>query len=128
MGVLLTGKPVSNMIKEETRLPIWRALSDLFLDTEITDFTYQYIARTIRKSGLTVAEVEAILWHEVFPVLKSNLSSVAGVWDGWSDEWLLQHFEVREKPGLVQSLPPVIREIKACWAKVLTTLDNMDAD
>ena len=116
------------MTSKEDRLDIWRALSNLFLDTEVTDFTYQYIARAIRNSELDILEVENILWHEVYPVLSSNLSSVAGVWDGWTDEWLLQHLTISSKTGAKHGSPSTIREIKNCWAKVLTTLDNREAD
>ena len=105
------------MTKEE-RLPIWRALSELFLDTEIDDTTYLYIARTVRQCGLSSSEAEGILWYEVYPVLEHNLRSVAGVWEGWSDEWLLDHLKMCEEPGSILGEALVISEIRRCWAKV----------
>lgn len=103
----------------EERLKIWRALSDLFLDTEVDDVTYKYIAKTIKDCGLTVNEAENILWYEVYPVLEGNLRSVAGVWAGWPDEWLLQHLSVSEKPGAIHGEESIIKEIKQCWSQVV---------
>lgn len=117
------------MSNKEARLPIWRALSDLFLDTEISETTYSHIARTIVESGFTVNEVEAILWHEVYPVLRVNLYSVAGVWDGWSDTWLLENLSICEKPGAIRRIPFIKKEIECCWSRVVELLpNNNDSD
>ena len=106
------------------RIKIWRALSDLFLDTEIDDITYKYIAKTIQESELSLSEIENILWYEVYPVLESNLRSVAGVWEGWSDEWLLDHLKVCEEPNAIMGSAVIISEIKACWLKVIEFLPS----
>ena len=45
----------------EDRLKIWRALSDLFLDTEIEDYVFEYIARAVSECGLSLSEAEDIL-------------------------------------------------------------------
>lgn len=115
--------PLSN----EERLKLWRALSDLFLDTEIDDATYKYIARTIKELDLTLSVAETILWHEVYPVLESNLRSVAGVWDGWPDEWLLKHISVCEQPSAIMGEPDIIKEIKSCWSQVVSILASENA-
>ena len=60
------------------RRPVWQALSDLFLDTELTEAFYRYIARTVIESGYGPAEIRGILWDEVFPVLELNLRHPAG--------------------------------------------------
>ncbi len=114
------------MNEKEARLKIWRALSDLFLDTEIDDLTYKYIARAVNESGLTVNEVESILWHEVYPVLEGNLRSVAGVWEGWSDEWLLQHLNVCDEPGAIHGKPSIINEVRRCWSHVVELLPSVN--
>ena len=75
-------------MNEETRVSLWEAFSDFFLDTEISDIHFIHAARVVKKSGISPAEAEAILWNEVFPVLYPNLLSVAGEWAGWSREWL----------------------------------------
>lgn len=102
----------------EERLKIWRALSDLFLDTEIEDSTLKYIARTVSESEFSLSEVEDILWYEVYPVLESNLRGVAGVWEGWSDAWLLQNLPATVRPTAIHGEPSIIKEIKRCWLLV----------
>jgi hypothetical protein len=106
-------------LSNEQRLELWRALSDLFLDTEVDDVTFKYIARTISESGLSLPEVEDILWYEVYPVLESNLRSVAGVWDGWPDSWLLQNLPAAVRPNVIHGDASIIKEIKRCWLKVV---------
>lgn len=71
-----------------TRLPIWSALSDLFLDTELQPSDFKYTAERLRESGLPPSELQDILWNEVFPALGDNLRIGTGEWGGFSDEWL----------------------------------------
>jgi len=105
-------------LSKEERLQMWRALSTLFLDTEIDDETYKYIARTIKESNYSIQDAENILWYEVYPVLEKNLKSVAGVWDGWSDTWLLQNLNISNKQGPIHGDRSIIKEIKRCWSHV----------
>jgi len=114
-------------LSNEERLDLWRAFSDLFLDTEIGDVGFKYIARTIVESGLSKQEAENILWYEVYPVLESNLRSVAGVWDGWSDSWLLQHLKICEAKGTIHGEPSTMKEIKRCWSEVVAHLPGEKA-
>ena len=72
----------------ESRRPVWRALSDLFLDTELDDRDLSYIARILAESRYTLAECEKILFHEVYPVCIPNMLSVAGEWAGFDYECL----------------------------------------
>jgi len=111
-------------MNNEDRIEIWRALSDLFLDTEITDTTYEYIARTIDESGLSLTEAENILWYEVYPVLEKNLRSMTGVWDGWSDAWLLEHLSKRSFTGAIGGKSSIKKEITASWLRVLEVLSK----
>lgn len=114
-------------LSKEERLPIWRALSDLFLDTEKDELTTKYIARTVKESGLSEKEVESILWFEVYPVLKNNLRSVAGVWSGWPDSWLLEHLQIHQQPCRVRGKSLIIKEIQECWSRIVTVLNNKKA-
>ena len=63
----------------QQRLPLWRAFSEFFLDTERDAVSFEYVAREIRASGLSLPEAESVLWNEVFPALAQNLLDLAGV-------------------------------------------------
>ena len=60
----------------DTRRRAWAALSELFFDTEVS---VEWVARQLRDTGLSLAEIETILKSEVAPVLGATLLSVAGV-------------------------------------------------
>lgn len=79
-------KPLS--IKE--RIPLWIALSDFYLDTELQDSDFRYIAKIILESPYTFEEVKTINTYEVFPVLQSNLLQPAGEWAGFNEKWLVE--------------------------------------
>lgn len=70
------------------RLPLWKALSELFLDSELDDGDVKLIASAIAESGLALPEAERILWEEVFPALGANLQVPAGAWGGFDGESL----------------------------------------
>ena len=55
---------------------IWQALSDLFLDDEITEDRLRYIARTCAECGFTENELGFIYRREVAPAVAFNLSPV----------------------------------------------------
>lgn len=77
------------MINElEKRKPLWTAFSELWLDTEIDSATLNYIAREMKQSGYSLAELKYIYQHEVAPVVYQNLLIVAGEWAGFDEEWL----------------------------------------
>lgn len=100
----------------QQRLPLWRAFSEFFLDTELDAAGFEYVAREIRESGLSLPEAESVLWNEVFPVLAQNLLSVAGVWSGWPDDWLLQNVRVESHAAPRKTgNRRVVSEISRCW-------------
>ena len=49
----------------ERRRPVWAALSDLFLDTELEAADHQRIAHVLAASGYPESELERILCREV---------------------------------------------------------------
>lgn len=69
------------------RRPVWEALSELFLDTDVS-VGRQWRIERLAASPYEVDEIEHILVDEVYPVCKYNLLSVAGVWDGFDLPWL----------------------------------------
>lgn len=69
------------------RRPVWEALSELFLDTDVSA-SRDWRARQLAVSPYTIEQLERILIDEVCPVCQSNLHAVAGVWTGFDAEWL----------------------------------------
>jgi len=109
-------------VVDQRRLKVWQALSELFLDTEIDNATFAYVAKAIIESEYSPGEIQTILWGEVFPALESNLRSVAGEWVGWTDDWLLKHLTVCERPLLQAGAGCVAAEIRRCWSEVVSQL------
>jgi hypothetical protein len=79
-------KAIEAQIKE--RLPVWVALSEFFLDTELQPDDHERIARTLAASPYTESEIEGILIGEVCPILKWNMLPVAGEWACFDPEML----------------------------------------
>ncbi len=72
----------------ERRKPVWTALSELWLDTELTDDDLQRIAEVMKRSGYGIPQLRDIHLFEVAPVVFPNLLTVAGEWAGFDEEWL----------------------------------------
>lgn len=72
------------------RESVWLALSELWLDTELSESGRAAIARTLAISGFPVDELEAIYRLEVAPVVWTNTWVTAGVWEGFDPDWLFE--------------------------------------
>lgn len=70
------------------RMPVWRALSELFLDTELQEEDLVRIATVLAASTYAEEKIEEILRFEVTPVCKWNMFSVAGEWIGFDEDLL----------------------------------------
>ena len=70
------------------RRPVWEALSELFLDTELQLDDLQRLGSSLAASPYTLEEIEAILYDEVYPVCIWNLRCVAGEWAGFNGDAL----------------------------------------
>jgi hypothetical protein len=75
------------------RKPVWVALSDLWLDTELQEHDLRYMAQVMWKSGYSLAELRAIYLYEVAPVVYINLLSPTGEWARFDPEWLCAEAE-----------------------------------
>ncbi|MBC8731289.1 hypothetical protein [Paraburkholderia sp. UCT2] len=120
----------------ERRLPVWVALSELFLDAEFDEIACRYVAERLRCSGFGLQELEDILRDEVAPAFLPNLL-VAGEWSGWSPEAVrdivLSHLEKQSNrprlPVILRrrwrqwTMEPVARD----WEKVKATLISVAA-
>lgn len=103
------------------RKPLWTALSDLFLDTELQDFQLTDIAEKMKASGYTLEEIDRILREEVFPVLIPNMASAAGEWAGFDEEWLHNAILQSKPPGTFRKVMNRIsfRVIQSDWKIVI---------
>ncbi len=81
---------MTNPVNIEQRKPIWIALSEFYLDTELQDSDFRHIAFTILDSPYSLDEVKTINKYEVFPILQANLLSPAGVWAGFDEDFLVE--------------------------------------
>lgn len=81
----------------ERRKPVWSALSELWLDTELSEDDLPRIAGVMKNSGFTVPELRNIYLFEVAPVVFPNLLVVAGEWAGFDEEWLFEHAAKRAR-------------------------------
>lgn len=109
----------------EDRKLVWWALSDLYLDTELDENDFKYIALTIFNSPYTYDKVREIDQYEVFPVLFSNLLNPMGEWGGFNDKILFKNvlnwMESRTKLDMVavQWGYPMYRWMnKEYWRKI----------
>jgi hypothetical protein len=86
----LSADPMKPAAKDlERRRPVWEAMSELFLDTQLGAKDHQRIANVLATSGYSARELDRILWQELCPVLAANLRSPAGEWAGFD----MQHAE-----------------------------------
>lgn len=76
-------------INIEERKIIWIAISDLYLDTELDETDFKYIAKKIKESPYSLAQAKQIDKEEVFPVLYTNLVYLVGVWSGFNEDELV---------------------------------------
>ena len=71
------------------RKPVWLALSEFYLDTELQPADFRRIRAVFDRSGYSAREIRQIDYEEVGPVLYGNLLSVAGEWAGFDEAALL---------------------------------------
>jgi hypothetical protein len=116
----------SAQVEAEHRMPVWIALSQLFLDTELQEDDHQRIARVLASSPYPEKKLDEILRFEVTPVLKWNLLSVAGEWAGFDEKWL------REKLVPLIDRRPLFRRgvfwmMRRRWAHILSLVAEIRA-
>ena len=78
----------------ELRKPVWIAMSDLFLDTDVR-LSYPATACVLADSPFTINELELIFKKEVAPVVGWNLWAMMGAWDGFDENWLVSRIAPR---------------------------------
>jgi hypothetical protein len=110
----------------ERRRPVWEALSDLFLDTELDSRDLQGIAHILARSGYDDDELATILYYEVYPVCISNLVSTAGEWGLFDGSWLQNQILANEnRPWMTWRVFQWGRwMIRDDWQKILEILSK----
>lgn len=103
----------------EARRPVWLALAELFLDTDVR-LAYVSIVEALAASPYSLDELRAILDNEVAPVLQHNLLQVAGEWAGFDDAWLLE--QLTPRLGKKRWLPLLVN-LNADW-RVIAALTS----
>ena len=81
----------------DRRKPVWLALSELWLDTELDENDLDRIAGVMKRSGYTLEELRDIYLFEVAPVVFPNLLTVAGEWAGFDEDWLFSKITKRAR-------------------------------
>ncbi|MHA6491843.1 DUF7079 family protein [Pseudomonas borbori] len=113
-----------------TREDIWLALSELWLDTEPDAAGLRRIAAVLRDSRLSDAELEAIFFYEVAPVVWLNHWATAGVWAGFEPRWLVAGCRRNQQRGrghrwLCRLLRrPMTYACAAQWRQIGTELER----
>ena len=79
----------------DRRKPVWIALSEFYLDTELQPADIEAIRLVFAQSGYTIDEIRRINYEEVAPILLDNLLSPAGVWAGFDADWLTKTIMAR---------------------------------
>lgn len=102
-----TGMPLSE-IDIARRVPVWTALAELFLDTQLEEFQYCYIADVLHDSGYSLHELQAIFHDEVAPVFHRNVNAAPGERRGWRDDVVKKMVldYLKRRPTLAERLVP----------------------
>jgi hypothetical protein len=84
-----------------SRQPVWQALQMLFMDTS-QSHELPRIAQACAQSPYTVDELRSILFSEVFPACRSNMSPLTwpgGEWSGFDRDWLTERILRNHRHG-----------------------------
>jgi hypothetical protein len=109
------------------RVPVWRAMSEFYLDTELDDGDISRIARTCAASPFSIGELDRIMFCEVGPAFALNLLSMAGEWAGWSQQFVQERVLKVYRPWyyLLYVLNPFKRWMRLRWADALKRTAQM---
>ena len=93
--ILILSTRLLHFFREKIRLPtfyndprrheVWLALSEFFLDTEVS---LDFVISKLRSTGFSCEQIEHIFRYEVAPACVQNFYSAAGEWGGFDEAWL----------------------------------------
>jgi len=109
----------------DERFPIWEALSEFFLDTELEYKDYDRISTILAKSEYSLLELEDILQFEVYPACIGNLFCIAGEWAGFHPDWIIDTIGPRKDKRPKWRIGPIFKwYYKKHWQEVLKLIEN----
>lgn len=88
------------MSNRTPREEVWLALSDLFLDTDVS-LHRDYILRTLRAAPFNIDALDQIFIREVYPACIHNLHQVAGEWAGFQEKRLFARIARHQRKRLL---------------------------
>ena len=103
------------------RQPVWLALSEFYLDTELQPADFKRIKAVFDQSGYAPQEIRQIDYDEVGPLLLANLLSVAGEWAGFEETALLAALTKRVTS---RAKPTSLLPLKWLWRKQIDFYNN----
>jgi hypothetical protein len=117
-----------NIEHDDPRIPVWQALSELYLDTDVAAH-YPHIAETLAHSPYALDALHDMLMYDIHPALYPNLMIVAGEWAGFDDDWLLARIaQVRRQPRWRRRLSHLfVRWIRDDWRTVAALIVDLRA-
>jgi hypothetical protein len=113
---------------QDSRIPVWLALSELYLDTDVAAL-YPQIAKTLADSPYALDALHDMLMYDIHPALYPNLMIVAGEWAGFDDDWLLARVaQVRKRSRLRRRFSHLfVRSIRDDWRAVAAMIVDLRA-
>lgn len=72
-----------------------RAISELFLDTQLDDGDFSRLRDMLVESRLSVHELDYIYYDELAPILYRNVNTPSGVWSGFDQDSLEERIGAR---------------------------------
>ncbi|TZF96074.1 hypothetical protein FW781_11610 [Chryseobacterium panacisoli] len=114
----------------EERKLVWLALSDLYLDTELQEWQFQYMTGIFLKSPFSFEKIKKIDQYEIFPVLFSNLLNPAGEWAGFEEKRLVKNImnwmESRSELDIlaIKCIYPIYEQVNRDYWKRLEEIYN----
>jgi hypothetical protein len=114
--------------RDDARVAVWHALSELYLDTDVVAF-YPQVAEVLAKSPYSLDALHEMLMYDVHPALYANLTIVAGEWAGFDRDGLLARIaHVRTQPRWRRRFSHLFaREIRDDWRKVAGRVADLRA-
>jgi len=82
----------------EDRAPIWDSFQWIYQDTDPKIY-YKEMIEACVPSKYSILDLEQILLNEVLPALKFNMFDLAGDWQGYELQWLVNRILQKHRFG-----------------------------